>query len=281
MIVDAHHHLWEYDAARYPWMTQEYAAIRRRFGPDDLQPTLAACGVTATVLVQTCSSLDETRTFLEVAAGTRFIAGVVGWVDLATANVAETIEALQSGTVGRKLVGIRHQVHDEPDPAWLLRPEVQRGVAAVGHAGLAFDLLVRPRELPSAHATAVRHPEIRFVLDHLAKPPIRAGGSAVWAAWMPRMAELPNVYCKLSGLVTEADWQGWSVEQLRPYVERAVSWFGPTRLMFGSDWPVCLVAASYARVLATARALVQGLPPAQQQAIFGETAAAVYRLRLT
>jgi L-fuconolactonase len=281
MIIDAHHHLWDYDAARYPWMTSEYAPIRRRFSPDDLLPMLTACGVSATVLVQTCSSLDETRTFLEVGAGTPFIAGVVGWVDLASANVVETIGALQAGATGRKLVGIRHQVHDEPDPAWLLHPTVQRGVAAVGLAGLAFDLLVRPRELPSAHATAVRHPEIRFVLDHLAKPPIRAGGSAVWDAWMPRMAELPNVYCKLSGLVTEADWQGWSVEQLRPYVERAVSWFGPTRLMFGSDWPVCLVAASYARVLATARALVQGLPPAQQQAIFGETAAAVYRLRLT
>jgi L-fuconolactonase len=278
MIIDAHHHLWDYQAARYPWMTEKLAALRRRFGPEDLQPLLAACGVDATVLVQTYSSLEETRGFLEVASETPWIAGVVGWVDLCAAEVAQRIGTLRSGAAGRTLVGIRHQVHDEPDPAWLLRPEVQRGVAAVGHAGLVFDFLVRPRELPSAHETARRHPEMRFVVDHLAKPPILDGGSAAWDAWMPRMAELPNVWCKLSGLVTEADWQGWSVEQLRPYVERALSWFGPNRLMFGSDWPICLVAASYARTLTTARALVQGLPAASQSAVFGETAAAVYGL---
>jgi L-fuconolactonase len=280
MTIDAHHHLWDYDAARYPWMTAEFAAIRRRFGPDDLEPLLAAAGVTATVLVQTCSSLDETRAFLATAARTPFIAGVVGWVDLATADVGQTIAGLRSGATGGKLVGVRHQVHDEPDPAWLLRPEVQRGVAAVGDAGLAFDFLVRPRELPSAYETAARYPQMRFVLDHLAKPAIRAGGSAAWDEWMPRLATLPNVRCKLSGLVTEADWQGWSVEQLQPYVDRVLGWFGPDRIMFGSDWPVCLVAAAYPRVIATARALVQGLTPAEQRAIFHDTAAAAYRLHL-
>jgi L-fuconolactonase len=194
--------------------------------------------------------------------------------------VAKTIATLRSGAGGRKLVGIRHQVHDEPDPVWLLRPDVRRGVAAVGDAGLAFDLLVRPREMPAAHATVLAHPQIRFVVDHLAKPPIRDGGSAEWDAWMPRMAELPNLWCKLSGLVTEADWHGWSVDQLRPYVERVLAWFGPDRVMFGSDWPVCLVAAPYARVLATAQALAGCLAPAQQNAVFAGAATAGYRLRL-
>ena len=280
MKIDAHHHLWEYSAVRYPWMTTEFASIRRRFGPEDLQPCLAECGVDRTIVVQTYSSLEETREFLEVAARTPFIAGVVGWVDLTDDRTAETILALR-GTGERKLVGVRHQVHDEADPAWLLKPHVQRGLTAVGQAGLAFDLLVRPRELPRAYETVVRHPEMRFIIDHLAKPPIRAGGSSDWDTGMRRIAALPNVYCKLSGLVTEADWRDWSVEQLRPYVDRALAWFGADRLIFGSDWPVCLVAASYAQVVETARQLIRGVTAAQEEAIFGNTAMVAYDLSRT
>lgn len=278
MKIDAHHHLWEYDAKKYPWMTAEFATIRRRFGPEDLQPHLAQCGVDRTVVVQTWSSVEETREFLETAARTPFIAGVVGWVDLTSELVGEVIAGLGAAKGGRKLVGIRHQVHDEADPTWLLRTDVQRGVAAVGRAGLAFDLLVRPRELPSAHATVVRHPEMRFIIDHLGKPPIRTGGSSGWDEWMPRLAALPNVYCKLSGLVTEADWRGWSIGQFRKYFDGVLSWFGADRLMFGSDWPVCLVAASYPQVVATAQELVHRLPLAQREAIFGQTAASAYGL---
>jgi L-fuconolactonase len=172
-------------------------------------------------------------------------------------------------------------VHDEDDPAWLLRVDVQRSLEAVGRAGLAFDLLVRVRELPAAYETVRRHPGTRFVIDHLAKPPIRDGGSPEWDAWIPRLAALPNVYCKLSGLVTEADWNGWTLDALQPYLDRALGWFGTDRLMFGSDWPVCLVAASYAQVVALARELLRDLPEAQGAAIFGGNAVVCYALPRT
>jgi L-fuconolactonase len=278
MRIDAHHHLWDSRTAKYPWMTEEFAAIRRAFTPEDLRPPLEQCGIDRTVIVQTWSSLEESLELLAIAARTPFIAGVVGWVDLTGAGVEETLAALRAAPGGRKLVGIRHQVHDEADPAWLLRPDVQRGLAAVAQAGLAYDLLVRPRELPAAHETALRHPGMRFVIDHLAKPPIRQGGSAAWEEWMPRLAALPTVSCKLSGLVTEADWHCWTIEELRPYVARVLAWFGPDRMMFGSDWPVCLVAASYAQVFETARKLVEGLGPAEAEALFGGAAAMAYRL---
>lgn len=281
MIIDAHHHLWDFAPAKYPWMTVEWTPIRRHFGSGDLQPLLAQCGVGRTILVQTYSSLEETRGFLELAARTPFIAGVVGWVDLTSDRVAATIAELKGARGGQKLVGIRHQVHDEADPAWLLRSDVQRGVAAVGHAGLAFDLLVRPRELPAAHETVVSHPEMRFVIDHLGKPPIRKGGSPGWDTWMARMAAVPNVYCKLSGMVTEADWQSWTPEHLRPYAERVLAWFDARRLIFGSDWPVCLVAASYTQVFEAVQQLVRELPLAQRAAIFGRNACALYKLSLS
>jgi len=278
MIIDAHHHIWRFTPAKYPWLTANWAPIRRHFGPTDLQPLLAQCGVDCTILVQTYSSLAETRQFLKLAARTPFIAGVVGWVDLTSNRVAATIAELKSGQGGKKLIGIRHQVHDEADLVWLLRPDVQQGVTAVGCAGLAFDLLVRPRELPAAHETVVNHPEMRFVIDHLGKPPIRQGGSPAWDSWMRRMAAAPNVYCKLSGMVTEADWHSWMPEDLRPYVERVLAWFDARRLVFGSDWPVCLVAASYTQVVETAQQLIRELPAAQRDAIFGENACALYKL---
>jgi L-fuconolactonase len=278
MRIDAHHHLWDGNTAKYSWMTAEFNAIRRAFGPEDLRPLLDSCGVDRTVIVQTWSSLEESYEFLATAARTPFIAGVVAWVDLTNGRAGETIAALKAAPGGRKLVGIRHQVHDEVDPAWLLRPDVQRGLTAASEAGLAFDLLVRPRELPAAHKTVLRHPEMRFVIDHLAKPPIREGGSPAWEEWMPRMAALPNVYCKLSGLVTEADWRRWTIADLRPYVSRAIGWFGADRMLFGSDWPVCLLAAPYARVFETAMELTEELTTARKEAIFGHTAIAAYEL---
>jgi L-fuconolactonase len=276
MRIDAHHHLWDANTAKYSWMTAEFDAIRRAFGPEDLRPLLDRCGVDRTVIVQTWSSLVESYEFLATAARTPFIAGVVAWVDLTGAGVGETIASLKAAPGGAKLVGIRHQVHDEADSAWLLRPDVQRGLTAVAEAGLAYDLLVRPRELPAAYESSRRHPAMRFVIDHLAKPPIREGGSPAWEEWMPRMAALPNVYCKLSGLVTEADWHRWTVEDLRPYVARALGWFGADRMLFGSDWPVCLLAAPYDRVVDAAQQLIGGLSPAEQESVFGRTAIAAY-----
>ncbi len=270
MIVDAHHHLWDPALAEYPWMTDEVAPIRRRFGPEDLEPLLHEHGVAGTVLVQARGSLDETRTLLEIADATAFVLGVVGWVDLADPGVADVLAGLAG-----KLVGVRHQVHDEADPGWLLRPDVQRGVAAVGEAELAYDLLVRTRELPAALETARAHPRVRFVVDHLAKPPLRDGATDEWARGLAALAELPNVSCKLSGLVTEADWSSWSSDELVPYLRRALDWFGRERCMFGSDWPVCLLAADYGTVLSL---VVEALHADEGAAVLGGTAIRVYGL---
>jgi L-fuconolactonase len=280
VIVDAHHHFWDPARADYPWLTEDLAPIRRAFGPVDLAPLLASSGVDATVLVQTRSSLEETEEFLATAAATPFIRGVVGWVDLRDPAVGEAIARLRGAPGGDKLVGIRHQVHDEEDPAWLLRDDVQRGIAAVGRAGLAYDLLVRTRELPAAREVVAAMPDVRFVVDHLAKPPIRTGTIRAWADAVDTWAGLPNVWWKLSGLVTEADWATWQPADLRPVVERVLTVAGPDRLVFGSDWPACLLAATYERVVTTARTLIEeaGLTPAERAAVLGGNAAAVYGL---
>jgi L-fucono-1,5-lactonase len=219
LIVDSHQHFWDPARADYPWMTDE---LRRRYGPEDLEPLLRKHGVAGTIVVQARHSLDETRELLALAAETPFVLGVVGWLDLG-GNVDR-----QLGTLDGALVGVRHQVHDEIDAAWLLREDVQRGLRRVGDAGVVYDLLVRERELPAAVETVRRHPEVKFVLDHVAKRP--SGNDDAWAAGVGALAELPNVACKLSGLFAEHDPAGT--------VERALAWFGADRCMFGSDWPV-------------------------------------------
>ena len=254
-VIDAHHHLLDPGRFDYPWLTPDLAAIDRRFGPDDLAPELTAAGIDRTILVQTIASLDETREFLATAASVPFIGGVIGWVDLTDPGVGGTLDGLRGGPAGEWLVGIRHQVQDEPDPDWLLRPDVRRGLAAVEAAGLAYDLLVRTRELPAALIVVREMPGLRFVIDHAAKPPIRSGATEPWARLLRPFGGLPNVSCKLSGLVTEADPTTWQVADLAPFVEIALETFGPPRLLFGSDWPVCLLAASYADVVAATRDL--------------------------
>jgi L-fuconolactonase len=263
-LVDAHHHFWDPARADYPWMTDEVAPIRRRFGPEDLAPHLAACGVDATVVVQARMDVDETRELLAIAEATDFVRGVVGWADL-------TADDPLDGLAHPKLVGIRHQAHDEPDPAWLARPEVLRGIRAVGEAGLAYDLLVRTRELPAALEAARALSEVRFVVDHLAKPPIRTGDTAAWAEALAPLSDLPNVHCKLSGLVTEAN----PDDAVAPFVRRGLDLFGPERCLFGSDWPVCLLAATYEQVFATIR---DATTAAERDEVLGGTAARVYAL---
>lgn len=277
-VIDSHHHFWDPDRGDYHWMVGRMAVIRRPFGPSDLNPALSECGVSRTVLVQTWSSLEETWEFLKIAADTDFVAGVVGWVDLTDPNVSATIHQLQGSAHGGYLVGVRHQVHDEVDPAWLLRPEVDRGIAAVGDAGLVYDLLVRPRELPAALALARKHPHTTFVIDHIAKPDIAHHKISEWSASMAPFGELPNVNCKLSGMVTEADWSAWKPSDLEPYVDRVLEWFGPGRLMYGSDWPVCLVAASYRRVFDALVECIHDLGGGDRDQILGATAARVYRV---
>jgi L-fuconolactonase len=260
-------------------LTDELAVIRRPFTPDDLAPLIAAAGVEATVLVQTRSSLDETREFLAMAAATPFIRGVVGWVYLTDPRVADVLAELRSATGGDRLVGIRHQVHDEPDADWLLREDVGRGLRAVRDAGLTYDLLVRPRELPAALAVVRQLHDLRFVIDHLAKPSITDGVMQPWADLIRPFGALDNVWCKVSGMVTEADWTSWQPADLQPYVGHVLDVFGPPRLLFGSDWPVCLLAATYQQVFDGTQAALGALTPAESAAVFGGTAVEVYRLR--
>ncbi|MDQ3525506.1 MAG: amidohydrolase family protein [Chloroflexota bacterium] len=279
--IDSHHHLLDPTKRDYPWL-KGMDAIERRFGPDDLAPLLDTNHFQGSVLVQTVSDLDETRDFLRVAAETPWIAGVVGWVDL-TDQTAAAMQDLREGEGGEYLVGIRHIVHDEPDPDWLLGEEAQRGLEAVAEADLVYDLLVRPRELSAAITVARDFPHLRFVIDHIAKPPIASGETEPWTELMHEFAGLHNVACKLSGMVTEADPEQWSVNDLLPYVRTVVEIFGPDRLMFGSDWPVCLMAASYDEVVQAARQVLSdldALTPEAEAAIFGSTAMRWYRLNV-
>lgn len=277
-VIDAHHHFWDPARASYPWMTDDLAAINRRFGAEDLAPLLARNGIDRTILVQARHSLAETRELLKTAAATSFVAGVVGWVDLEEPHVSQALTDLAHEPGGQYLVAIRHQVHDEPDPDWLARPQVRRGLSAVAAAGLAYDLLVRPRELPAALDVARSLPGLRLVVDHLAKPAIRDGVTEPWASRLRPFGELPNVWCKLSGLVTEADWRAWRPDQLRPYVEVAADIFGPARLLFGSDWPVCLLAAPYDDVIAVTHQLTREWSVDERADVFGRAAMSAYRL---
>ncbi|MFG1807151.1 amidohydrolase family protein [Streptomyces sp. NPDC049040] len=275
MRIDAHHHLWDLARRPQPWLTgPELDPIARTFELAELEPLLAAHGIDATVAVQSSSSLEETRELLAIAAasGGR-IAGVVGWTDLTDPALADVLSSLTG-----PLVGIRHQVQDESDPWWLARAGVRRGLATVAAAGLAYDMLITPRELPAALETAAALPDLRIVVDHGAKPPIASGGWEPWAGQLAQLAALPNVTCKLSGLVTEADWAGWKPAGVLPYAGHLLEAFGPSRVLFGSDWPVCTLAATYGSVLALAEEAVAGLSAAESAAVFGGNAARVYDL---
>ncbi|EOD68733.1 amidohydrolase family protein [Amycolatopsis vancoresmycina] len=273
-MIDAHHHLWDPSRRDYPWMAGDALdPIRRPYTVEDLRAVTKAAGVHATILVQTVSSAEETEEFLELAAAEPVVAGVVGWVDLTAPDVADRLAALDG-----PLAGIRHQVETEPDDDWLLRPAVLAGLGAVAAAGLTFDLLVRAPQLPAAASLAARLPELRLVLDHAAKPPIAAREWEPWASGVAALAAHENVVCKLSGLVTEADWSGWEVGHLRRYVDHVLDVFGPGRLLFGSDWPVCELAASYEVVVDAAIALTGSLSDAERLAVFEHNARAAYRL---
>lgn len=278
--IDSHHHVWNPNEREYPWLAG-LDTINRPFSAGDLKPLLDANRFHGSVLVQTVSELAESEAFLKLAAETPFILGVVGWVDLEDPGITAAIDDLKNGDGGEFLAGIRHQVHDEDDPDWLLREDVQRGLESIAEAGLVYDLLVRPRELPAAITVARDFPHLRFVVDHIGKPPIASGEMEPWSELMHEFAGLENVACKLSGMVTEAGQDSWSRDDLLPYVRTVVEIFGPERLMFGSDWPVCLLAASYDDVVQTTRdtlSELEVLTPDAELAIFGGTAAHWYSL---
>jgi L-fuconolactonase len=282
VIVDAHHHFLDPTRFAYPWMGAREGALARVVGPGDLAPLLGHAGVSATVLVQTLHDPEETRSMLAAAAAKRWIAGVVGWVDLERDDVADQIARMRALPGGDHLAGIRHLVHDEPDAEWLLRPAVLRSLEVVGREGLAFDLLLRPRELPAAITCARSLEGVRLVVDHLAKPVVRLGPAdpvnAAWLADLRAIAEFPHVVCKLSGLVTEAERDGWTVDKLRPFAEHALSCFGPGRVLFGSDWPVCTLAARYEQVIDAAHALIADCSPGEREAILATNARDLYGL---
>ncbi|MEY9844125.1 amidohydrolase [Streptacidiphilus sp. MAP5-3] len=278
-VIDAHHHVWDLTVRDQDWITgPELAPLRRNFDLDELRPQAQAAGVDATIVVQTVCVPEETPELLALAAGDPLVAGVVGWVDLTAPDVADALAVLREGPGGTHLVGIRHQVQGEPDPEWLLRADVRRGLLAVSAAGLAYDLVIRPEQLPAATAAAAGLPTVTFVLDHLGKPPIAQSEPEPWARRLRAFAALPNTVAKVSGLPTEADWNTWTTAQLRPWTDTALDAFGPQRLLFGSDWPVCVLAADYARVVRAARELTAALSPAESAAVFGGNAARVYRL---
>jgi L-fuconolactonase len=274
VILDAHHHLWDPARREYPWMAgPELEPLRRRFGVDDLRAVAEPLGVSATVVVQALGSEEETSDLLRAAAGSRgLIAGVVGWVDLTAPDVGARL----AGRPG--LVGVRHQVQDEPDAGWLERPDVLRGLRAAASAGLRYDLLVRPEHLPAALTVAVEVPELALVVDHGAKPEVAAGGWEPWSRDLAALAGCEQVHCKLSGLVTEARWRAWRSDGIERYIGRLLDLFGPERLMFGSDWPVCTLAASYQEVLELAREtlIALGCGESELAAVLGGTARRFY-----
>jgi L-fuconolactonase len=280
VIVDAHHHVWDLSVRAQDWLAGPgLAPLRRDFTVDDLRPEAAAAGVGRTVLVQTVTVPEETPELLALADRHDLIGGVVGWTDLTRPDVADELARLRALPGGRHLKGIRHQVQAEPDPEWLLRADVGRGLAALADAGLVHDLVVRPHQLPACVGAAARHPGLTFVLDHLGKPPVASGATEPWASAVRTLAALPNTVCKLSGLVTEADPGTWTADSLRPYAETVLDAFGPHRLMFGSDWPVCTLAASYGEVVATAAELTAALSESERDELFRSTATRVYGLR--
>lgn len=275
MKVDSHQHFWSYSAEDYPWIGPGMEVLARDFLPGDLEPLLAEAGLDGCVAVQARQTLEETRWLLELADRHQVIRGVVGWVDLRADDVAEQLRRFADHP---RFVGVRHVVQDEPDKRFVLGEEFRRGLRALHEFGLTYDLLLYPDQLPAAVELARLTPEQPYVLDHLAKPAIKAGSLDPWRADLAALARHPNVCCKLSGMVTEADRTGWKRDDFRPYLEVALEAFGPDRLMIGSDWPVCLLAATYADAMGIVTDSIAALAPAEQAAIMGGTAARFYGL---
>jgi len=272
--IDAHHHLWRYSPEEYGWIDDAMLMLRRDFLPEELTAEMWAAGVDGAIAVQARQTIEETRWLLDMAERTDAIRGVVGWAPIATAGFAEAIEELR----GRpKLKGLRHIVQAEWDE-FLLREDFNRGITAMLGSGLVYDVLIYERQLLPAIQFVDRHPEQMFVLDHIAKPRIREAVLEPWASRLRELARRKNVVCKVSGLVTEADWEAWTPQTLRPYLDVVVEAFGPRRLMVGSDWPVCLVACGYRQWFDVLGEYFRGFSELEREAIFGMTAKQVYRL---
>jgi L-fuconolactonase len=276
-MIDAHHHLWHYTAEEYGWISPGMKVLRRDFLAEDLAAEMHASGVAGSVVVQARQTLEETEWLLGIAGRAPHILGVVGWAPVAGDGFADVLRSLSTES---KLKGLRHVVQDEPDDNFILREDFNRGIDRLLDTGLVYDILIHERHLPQAAIFAGRHPQQIFVLDHLAKPLVRDKAMQPWKDNLHRLAQHQNVYCKLSGLVTEAGWNAWTLEELAPYLDAALEAFGPARLMAGSDWPVCLLASSYARWWQALHKWSASLGEAACAQIFSATARSVYQLEL-
>jgi L-fuconolactonase len=277
--IDAHHHVWNYTPAEYGWIDESMAVLRRDFGPEDLKRELDAAGFAGAVAVQARQTLEETRWLLDLAEKHDFVRGVVGWAPIAGENFPECMEEFD----GRdKLKGLRHVIQGEKDENYILRADFNSGIAAMQGSGLVYDILIFERHLPQTIDFVDEHPKQLFVVDHVAKPLIAAGRLEPWATHMRELARREHVFCKVSGMVTEADWvgrpAGFADEALKPYLDVVVEAFGPERLMAGSDWPVCLVGTKYDAWFRTLEEYFKGFSETDRGAVFGETASWVYGL---
>lgn len=276
-VIDAHQHFWNLETGEYPWLSADYGPLYRTFAPDELAPQLQATGVDGTVLVQAADSVADTAAMLAQAEAHDWITGVVGWVPLDRPEEAATVLDRHAGHPA--FVGVRHLIHEEADPDWVVGDRVLDGLALLAEHDLTFDVVaVLDRHLEHVPTLAERLPGLRLVIDHLAKPPIKEQGWEPWASLLRRAAEAPNVSAKISGLNTAADWESWSAEELRPYVEHALEVFGPQRLMWGSDWPIALLAGDYESVWRETNALIAPLHVGERDDVLGGTATRVYRL---
>ena len=274
-MIDSHQHFWQVGRFDYPWMSSDLGVLYRDYLPHDLEPILRHNAINQTILVQASNSVAESRWLLELADTNSFIAGVVGWVDLMSPRAEEQLQELSSHP---KFKGVRHLVESEPNDDWLVQPAVISGLKGLAAYGLSYDLLVHTRHLKYVPQVAENCPELALVIDHLAKPPIARNEIDEWSRALAPLAKFPNINCKLSGLVTEANWSSWQTNDLRPFVDCALELFGAERIMFGSDYPVCLLAATYERVLESFQEMLKDLSETEREKIFSTNAAKFYRL---
>lgn len=278
LLIDAHHHLWKYNPREYAWIGPNQSVLKRDYLPAELGKLAKETSVAGTVVVQARQTLEETRWLLELAHGSNLLKGVVGWVPLTKPDVERDLEHFANQP---KLKGVRHVLHDEPDDDYMLRDDFNRGVARLSKFGLVYDVLIYERHLKQTIEFVDRHPNQVFVIDHIAKPRIKEGVLSPWREAITELAKREKVYCKVSGMVTEAVWDNWTPQQLRPYFDVVLSTFGPRRLMFGSDWPVVTLAASYREWADTFRSFISALSRDEQARICAGTATEVYGLGLS
>jgi L-fuconolactonase len=273
MTIDSHQHFWTFDPIRDSWITDDMSVIQRNFYPEDLQPTLQQNGIDACVAVQADQSLGETRFLLDLAAKNDFVKAVVGWIDLQDDAIDEQLSEWKSE---KKLVGFRHVLQAELDTEYMLRPSFLRGISKLKNHEFTYDILIFPKHLATAQKFVAQFPDQPFVLDHIAKPYIKAGLIDEWKRDIKSLAKFENLQCKVSGIITEADWKSWTYEQIKPFLDVVFEAFRTDRIMFGSDWPVCLVAGDYSQVKGIIETYIKGFSVSEKCKVFGENAAKFY-----